>query len=191
MKVIILIDFQLINKNLTIKLRRLHFFKNLNDTRNFIERENLEILDNKEILSSDNIQNLIELINRYCSGEKIELFEKITELDIKLEIQEIFPTNFSQNVAKSLLNIKHGEISTYSQIGNIIGSKAFRAIGNICKSNPIPLIIPCHRVLRKDGNIGGFMGKSEKTWETSLKKKLLKIEGYRGKNSTFIQSKLI
>ena len=64
MKVIILIDFQLINKNLTIKLRRLHFFKNLNDTRNFIERENLEILDNKEILSSDNIQNLIVLVKK-------------------------------------------------------------------------------------------------------------------------------
>ena len=62
-------------------------------------------------------------------------------------------------------------------IGNKIGSKAYRAFGNACKSNPIPLIVPCHRVLKKNGELGGFMGKTDKEWETNLKKELLKLEG--------------
>ncbi len=49
----------------------------------------------------------------------------------------------------------------------------------VFKSNPIPLVVPCHRVLRKNGEIGGFMGRSDKTWETNLKKQLLKLEGYQ------------
>ncbi|MFX0058080.1 MAG: methylated-DNA--[protein]-cysteine S-methyltransferase [Candidatus Hodarchaeota archaeon] len=98
---------------------------------------------------------------------------------MELDLQDKFRTNFTQSVINALLEIKHGEITTYYDIGNKINSKAYRAIGNVCKSNPIPLIVPCHRVLRKNGEIGGFMGKSDKTWETNLKKQLLKIEGYK------------
>lgn len=96
-----------------------------------------------------------------------------------MDIQEKFTSSFAQDVANSLIKLKPGETTTYSGIGDKIGSKAYRAIGNVCKSNPIPLVIPCHRVLRKNGEIGGFMGKSDKTWETNLKKQLLKLEGYQ------------
>jgi len=111
-------------------------------------------------------------------GNNINLFEEFKKLKIELNLKDKFKTNFSQNVINTLLKLKPGETTTYSEIGNKINSKAYRAIGNVCKSNPIPLIIPCHRVLRKNGEIGGFMGKSDKTWETNLKKQLLKIEGY-------------
>ncbi|KKN24283.1 hypothetical protein LCGC14_0896510 [marine sediment metagenome] len=74
--------------------------------------------------------------------------------------------------------LNRGEITTYSEIGNKIGSKAFRAIGNVLRGNPLPLIIPCHRVIKKNGGIGGFMGKSEQGWRQNLKKKLLEIEGF-------------
>ncbi|MFX1311395.1 MAG: methylated-DNA--[protein]-cysteine S-methyltransferase [Promethearchaeota archaeon] len=121
----------------------------------------------------------MDVIKKYLSGERINLFDKITELDIELDIKEKFPTKFSQQVIESITNLRYGETTTYSNIGNEIGSKAYRAIGNVCKSNPIPLIIPCHRVLRKNGEIGGFMGKLDKKWETNLKKQLLKIEGYK------------
>lgn len=174
-----------------IELKEIHFFKKENDADNFIEQEKLQVINDKELISRSSLQNLIDLINRYFSGQNIELFEMLKEIGIELNIQEVFPTTFSQNVIRRLLSLKFGEVTTYSQIGEEIGSKAYRVIGNVCRSNPIPLVIPCHRVLRKNGEIGGFMGKSDKTWETNLKKQLLKIEGYREKKSILHQSKLI
>lgn len=179
LNIIILITFEDLEEQRKIKLKEIHFFKNKTDATNFVGREKLELIEDTHIISRNNVQNLIDLINNHLSGGKINLFDKLSELGIQLDIQEKFPTSFSQNVVKSLINLKPGEITTYSKIGDEIGSKAYRAIGNVCKSNPIPLVIPCHRVLRKNGEIGGFMGKSDKTWETNLKKQLLKIEGYQ------------
>jgi O-6-methylguanine DNA methyltransferase len=173
---IILIIFEDLDKQNKIRMKEIHFFKNKYEATNFVSRKNLTLI--KEIQRND-VQNLIDLINIYLSGEKIDLFEAITELGIDLAIEEKFASSFSQKVANTLIKLKPGETTTYSQIGNDIGSKAYRAIGNVCKSNPIPLIVPCHRVLRKSGEIGGFMGKSDKTWETNLKKQLLRLEGYQ------------
>lgn len=46
------------------------------------------------------------------------------------------------------------------------------------RKNPLPLIIPCHRVLRKNGEIGGYMGKMDEEWQHKLKMDLLKMEGF-------------
>lgn len=75
-------------------------------------------------------------------------------------------------------NVKYGEIITYSDIGNKVVSKAYRAIGNVLRKNPLPLIIPCHRVIKKNGETGGFMGKMDNKWQQNLKMDLLKIEGF-------------
>jgi len=125
------------------------------------------------------LSQIEKLITTYLEGQNLNLYEEISKLDVDLDIKEKFKTEFSQKVVDVLLNVKSGEITTYYNIGKKIQSKAFRAIGNVCRANPIPLIIPCHRVLRKNGEIGGFMGKSDKIWETSLKKNLLRIEGYK------------
>lgn len=162
-----------------MKLKEINFFKTKENVIAFIKREKLELIEDIDISTSTNIKNLIDLIKKYISGEVINLYDKISELNIELDIQEKFPTKFSREVITKISNLKYGETTTYSSIGNEIGSKAYRAIGNVCKSNPIPLIIPCHRVLRKNGEIGGFMGKLDKKWETNLKKQLLKIEGYK------------
>ncbi len=120
----------------------------------------------------------MDLIKKYLSGEKINLYEKINDLNIQIPFEKKFPTLFAQKVTKFLAeNVHYGETTTYSDIGIAIGSKAYRAIGNIMKRNPIPLIIPCHRVIRKNGELGGFMGKMDKVWETNLKLNLLKLEG--------------
>ena len=74
-----------------------------------------------------------------------------------------------KKVWRELLKIKYGERVSYGEIGERIGSKAYRAIGNACGKNPIPLIIPCHRVVGKN-NLGGF------SLGIELKKKLLDIE---------------
>ena len=78
-------------------------------------------------------------------------------------------TPFQKRVWEELLTIGYGEKLTYGEIGERIGSKAYRAIGNACGQNPIPILIPCHRVEGKN-NLGGF------SHSIVLKMKLLKLE---------------
>jgi len=66
-------------------------------------------------------------------------------------------SDFSQSVWRVVQRIPYGETRSYSWIAKEIGkSKSARAIGNALGKNPIPIIIPCHRVLKKDGSLGGF-----------------------------------
>ena len=72
---------------------------------------------------------------------------------------------------KALLNIPRGKTATYSQIAKLIGKpKASRAVGNATGKNPIAFLIPCHRVIRTDGSLGGFR------WGTNCKAKILGSE---------------
>lgn len=81
-------------------------------------------------------------------------------------------TVFQQAVWQELLKVPFGESSTYSVLGERIGKpQATRAIGTAVGKNPIPIIVPCHRILRKDGGIGGYAG------GLPLKYSLLAIEG--------------
>lgn len=80
-------------------------------------------------------------------------------------------TDFQMNVWKALLKIRYGETVSYSHIANLIENpKAIRAVGTAIGQNPIPIVIPCHRVIAKDGSIGGFSS------GLHIKEKLLKIE---------------
>ncbi len=66
-------------------------------------------------------------------------------------------TNFQLKVWQALLNIPEGALSNYSALAEAVGSpKAVRAVGSAVGDNPIAYLIPCHRVLRKDGGIGGY-----------------------------------
>jgi len=66
-------------------------------------------------------------------------------------------SDFKKKVYQSLLKIGLGKTASYQDIAAEIGSKsAARAIGNACNKNPFPLFIPCHRVIRKNQQIGGF-----------------------------------
>lgn len=98
-------------------------------------------------------------VEEYLRGER-------KEFDLPLSPKG---TPFQEKVWRELLKIKYGERISYGEIGERIGSKAYRAIGNACGKNPIPLIIPCHRVVGKN-NLGGF------SLGIELKKKLLDIE---------------
>ncbi|MFX1260154.1 MAG: methylated-DNA--[protein]-cysteine S-methyltransferase, partial [Promethearchaeota archaeon] len=73
----------------------------------------------------------------------------IYDLNIELRVKDKFKTDFALRIVKYLIkNVKYGEIISYSKIGKEIGSKAYRAIGNVLKKNSLPLIIPCHRVIK-------------------------------------------
>ena len=81
-------------------------------------------------------------------------------------------TAFQQKVWRAMLAIPRGETRTYAWIAKRIGKpKAVRAVGAACGANPVPIIVPCHRVVASDGSLGGFSG------GLALKKHLLKLEG--------------
>jgi len=93
---------------------------------------------------------------------------KRTSFDLPLKTEG---TDFQKSVWDELCNIPYGETASYSDIAKRIGRPgAYRAVGNACSANPIPLIIPCHRVISSNG-LGGFAG------GLALKKKLMSIEG--------------
>ena len=69
-------------------------------------------------------------------------------------------TAFEWDVLKTTLSIPMGETRTYQWIAGQIGRpKAVRAVGQALRKNPFPLIIPCHRVIKSDGKLGGYAGK--------------------------------
>ncbi|MCY4644662.1 MAG: methylated-DNA--[protein]-cysteine S-methyltransferase [Bacteriovoracales bacterium] len=80
-------------------------------------------------------------------------------------------TPFQKKVWKAMARIPFGKRCSYKDLARIVGSpKAFRAVGGACHRNPLPLIIPCHRVVGADGALTGFAG------GIGLKKRLLRLE---------------
>ena len=84
--------------------------------------------------------------------------------------------SFADEVYKVLKDVPMGKVTTYKALGEKLGTKAYRAVGQALKNNPYAPEAPCHRVVRSDGSIGGFMGKIEGT-EIEKKIRLLRSEG--------------
>ena len=84
-------------------------------------------------------------------------------------------TNFQIKVWKEISKIPKGYTKTYKEIAMIIGKpNSSRAVANACGKNPYIPIVPCHRVIRSDGKLGGYSGEGG----INMKKKLLLDEGY-------------
>jgi len=82
-------------------------------------------------------------------------------------------TGFAGKVYAQLQKIPYGTTAAYGQIARALGQpQAARAVGHACATNPLPLFIPCHRVIASDGGLGGFGGGLD------LKRKLLRIESH-------------
>ena len=171
-----MISFEYLHKDKITILDEIKFFEKETHAITFIKEKKYELIKEKDLSKYGNIQALQNLIFSYLSGKNVNLYDNIKDLHIDLGVKKKFQTEFSQNVISNLVNLDRGEITTYSEIGNRIDSTAYRAIGNILRRNPLPLIIPCHRVLRKNGDIGGFMGESDRSWQRNLKRRLLEIE---------------
>jgi AraC family transcriptional regulator of adaptative response/methylated-DNA-[protein]-cysteine methyltransferase len=81
--------------------------------------------------------------------------DRQTDSPLKLHLRG---TNFQIKVWEALLNIPIGAVTTYEQIAAKIGSpNAFRAVGTAVGHNPIAVLIPCHRVIRKNGEFGNYL----------------------------------
>lgn len=82
-------------------------------------------------------------------------------------------TDFQREVWQALLHIPHGELRSYQEIAQMIGRpQSVRAVANAIGANPICILIPCHRVIRSDGSIGGYSSGLE------IKRQLLAQEGH-------------
>jgi methylated-DNA-[protein]-cysteine S-methyltransferase len=81
-------------------------------------------------------------------------------------------TPFQQRVLRSTARVPFGRVASYSDIARRIGRPgARRAVGTALGRNPIPIVIPCHRVIAGSGGIGGYMGGLD------IKRKLMRLEG--------------
>jgi methylated-DNA-[protein]-cysteine S-methyltransferase len=81
---------------------------------------------------------------------------------------------FQRAVLEATASVPFGHVDTYAGIARRIGNpKATRAVGNALGRNPIPVIVPCHRVIRSDASLGGYTG------GLNIKEHLLNLEGVR------------
>ncbi len=108
----------------------------------------------------------VQALERYFLGQ---LFEFDAPLDL-------IGTPFQKQVWSALLTIPYGKTKSYDEIAKLINNpKSYRAIGNANRNNPISLIVPCHRVVRKNGALGGYNGGIEvKKWLLEFERKNLK-----------------
>jgi len=90
-----------------------------------------------------------------------------------MQLNKLNGTKFQVKVWKELLKIPSGETRTYKEIAILIGSpNGARAVANACAKNPYPILVPCHRVIRSDGSLGGYSARGG----VNKKKKLLEQE---------------
>ena len=108
-------------------------------------------------------QETLRQFNEYLSGRR-----KIFDLPIK-----ITGTDYTLKILAEISQIPYGQLRSYMDVAMAVGNMACRAAGSAVGRNPLPVIIPCHRVIRSDGGIGGYGGIAG----LPVKKQLLAIEG--------------
>lgn len=106
-----------------------------------------------------------EQLEEYFAGHR-------TMFDLPLDFS--LSTGFRRRVLARLRDIEYGSTSSYAEVAAAAGSpRAVRATGSACARNPLPVVVPCHRVVRSDGKIGDYLGGPE------AKRTLLRWEGAR------------
>lgn len=110
------------------------------------------------------LQQLEAELGKYFDG-------RLERFDVPLDLRG---TEFQKRVWRALLDIPYGETRSYGQVAAEIGKpRAFRAVGLANGANPVPLVVPCHRVIAAGGKLGGFGGGLD------TKRKLLALEQSR------------
>ena len=89
---------------------------------------------------------------------------------------KLFGTHHRLQVWEAMCRIPAGEVRSYGEVAAELGSSA-RAVGGACGANPVPVIVPCHRIIGANHSIGGFMGAKGEGFELGIKRWLLGHEG--------------
>ena len=112
--------------------------------------------------TSEFAKKVVIAIKGWAESDK----DALDSVGIKIE-----GTRFQEGVLHSMRSIKFGSTKSYQELAVMIGRPlAFRAVASVCAKNRIPLIIPCHRVIRSDGSIGDFF------YGSDLKRRILEFE---------------
>lgn len=110
-------------------------------------------------------KRLAKDLKDYFNGKPVSFVNKV-------DTSKVSP--FSKAILNALRKVKSGKTVTYGELAERAGFKgSARAVGSVMAKNETPLIIPCHRVIRSDGALGGFSGPGGVT----LKKRMLELEG--------------
>lgn len=125
--------------------------------------------ENRQPDRPDDVEHCDDVL-RECAQQLEEYFDgSRRRFDIPLAAGG---TTFQQSVWQALAEIPYGELRSYRDIAQVLGrDKAVRAVGAANGRNPIPIIVPCHRVIGSDGSLTGFAGGIE------VKRALLALEG--------------
>lgn len=114
------------------------------------------------LLAPGRLDPVVRQLSEYFAGQR-KSFE--LPLDFRLS------SGFRRQVLAHLPEIGYGHTESYAQVAAATGNpRAVRAVGSACATNPIPVVVPCHRVVRSDGTSGGYRGGPE------AKKSLLALE---------------
>lgn len=109
------------------------------------------------------VKPLIKQLNDYLSGKR-------TSFDLAYDISWMTP--FRKRVMEECAKIPRGQTATYAELARRAGNPtAYRAVGSTMATNPVPIVVPCHRVLGSDGTLHGFGGGLD------MKARLLALEG--------------
>jgi methylated-DNA-[protein]-cysteine S-methyltransferase len=89
-------------------------------------------------------------LEQYFAGER-------HDFDVPVDLR--LTGGFRREVLRHLADIGYGRTESYTEVAAATGRpRAIRAVGSACATNPVPLVVPCHRVLRSDGSLGGYRG---------------------------------
>lgn len=127
-------------------LRRLDFVKN---EAIFVERL-FDRYGDRPILRSDDLDDVRRAMDRYFAGKRLDF-------DLRVDLSDV--SGFSRKVLRETARIPVGKVLTYTEVAARAGNpRASRAAGNALHHNPVAIVVPCHRVLRSDGSLGGYGG---------------------------------
>ena len=130
------------------------------------ETKVLNIFKKAKMDSSSLITSLGEKIQQFFKGEDVEFELKVLDFNTCSEVQK--------KVLIAEYKIPRGWVSTYKRIADKIGKpNGARVVGNALAKNPFPIVIPCHRAIKTNGELGGYQGGVE------MKRKLLELEGIK------------
>lgn len=131
----------------------------------FLERLVAEIGD-RPVLRSDRLDPARRELDQYFAGKRLDF-------DLKVDWSTVL-SGFARKVLQATARIPAGQVLSYADVAARAGNaKASRAAGNALHANPVAIVVPCHRIVRSDGSLGGYGGGSPvKAW-------LLEHEGAR------------
>jgi methylated-DNA-[protein]-cysteine S-methyltransferase len=124
-------------------------------------------LSPRVVESPERLDDVRRELDEYFAGRR-------RAFDLAVDLAAVAP--FTRRVLEATARIPFGSTSTYREVAARAGSaKAFRATGNALGANPVPIVVPCHRVLASGGGLGGYTG------GVARKERLLALEGVEGR----------